>query len=156
MTDKTDIFAAEPELMRQWMQISTTVGHSIDPVTATLIMIRASQINGCANCINIHTTEARAQGETEQRIYLLSAWRDAPCYSDCERAALGWTEALTHPSEGHAMESAKATLAEQFDPKEQVRLTLLINVISGWNRLATGFGLWIEPTRGKAMPSQAA
>ncbi|WP_109809401.1 carboxymuconolactone decarboxylase family protein [Sphingosinithalassobacter portus] len=156
MTDKTDIFAAEPELMRQWKQLSTNVGHSIDPVTAALVMIRTSQINGCANCINMHTAEARAQDETEQRIYLLSAWRDAPCYSDRERAALGWTEALTRLSEGHAMDSAKTALAEHFDPEEQVRLTLMINIIAGWNRLATGFGLWIEPVRGKVTPSQAA
>ena len=63
--------------------------------------LRASQINGCANCINLHATEARENGETEQRIYLLPAWREAPCYTDRERAALGWTEALTRLSEGH-------------------------------------------------------
>ena len=103
--------------------------------------IRASQINGCANCINMHTAEAREKGETEQRIYLLSAWREAPCYTDRERAALGWTEALTRLSEGHTHESAYEALKAQFTEEEQVKLTLMINVINGWNRLAVGFGV---------------
>src|SRR4029079_8170790 len=97
-----ELFAAAPELMKRWPAISVAAVSSLEPALIGLVEIRSSQINGCANCINMHTAEARAKGETEQRIYLLSAWREAPCYSDRERAALGWTEALTRLSEGHA------------------------------------------------------
>ena len=118
--------------------------------------IRASQINGCANCINMHTAEARAKGETEQRIYLLSAWREAPCYTDRERAALGWTEALTRLSEGPRPTSAYEALQAQFSEEEQVKLTLMINVINGWNRIAVGFGLFADPADAKSMAKAAA
>ncbi|ESX07449.1 alkylhydroperoxidase [Mesorhizobium sp. LSJC265A00] len=106
--------------------------------------LRASQINGCANCINLHATEARENGETEQRIYLLPAWREAPCYSDRERAALGWTDALTRLSEGQDRESAYDDLKAHFTEEEQVKLTVLINIINGWNRIAVGFGLYTD------------
>src|SRR6187397_2629515 len=114
-----------------------TMTAKLDPFAATpsLVKIRASQINGCANCINMHAREARAKGETEQRIYLLSAWREAPCYSDRERAALAWTEALTRLSEGQELESARDGLEAQFNKEEQVKLTLMINIINGWNRI---------------------
>ena len=91
MTAKLDPFAAAPSLMKSWAGISIAVASSLEPSLIELVKIRASQINGCANCINMHTVEARAKGETEQRIYLLLAWQEAPCYSDRERAALGWT-----------------------------------------------------------------
>ena len=146
MTAKLDLFAASPVLMKKWMAISIDAAASLEPTLTELVKIRSSQINACANCINMHTQEARAKGETEQRIYLLSAWREAHCYSDRERAALGWTEALTRLSEGHTHEEAYAALSAQFTEEEQVKLTLMINVINGWNRLAIGFGLWIEPT----------
>src|SRR6478609_1475079 len=98
MTAKLDPFAASPALMKQWMATSMTVEKGLEPGLIELVKIRASQINQCANCINMHTVDARAHGETEQRIYLLSAWREAPCYTDRERAALGWTDALTRLS----------------------------------------------------------
>lgn len=145
MTAKIDPFAAAPALMKNWLDTSTRVAGSLEPALIELVKIRASQINGCANCINMHTAEARAQGETEQRIYLLSAWQEAPCYSDRERAALAWTEALTRLSEGHRHHDAYEGLQAQFTEEEQVKLTLMINVINGWNRLAVGFGLWHEP-----------
>ena len=95
--------------------------------------------------------EARAKGETEQRIYLLSAWREAPVYTARERAALAWTDALTQLSQGHTHEAAHAALSAEFSEEEQVRLTLVINVINGWNRLAVGFGTWLEqPARNAA------
>ena len=106
--------------------------------------IRSSILNGCANCINMHTAEARAKGETEQRIYLLSAWREAPVFSDRERAALAWTDALTTLSGGHTQKDARDALEVHFTPEEQVNLTVMINVINGWNRIAVGFGLWYE------------
>lgn len=155
MTAKIDLFAAAPQLMKSWTSVSMAVAASLDPVLIELVKIRASQINACANCINMHTQEARAKGETEQRIYLLSAWREAPCYSERERAALGWTEALTRLSEGHTHENARQALAEQFTEEEQVKLTLMINVINGWNRLAVGFGLWIEPAAAKSAQAAA-
>src|ERR1700761_3744401 len=142
MTTKLDPFAAAPELMKNWIRTSMAIASSLDPTLVALVEIRASQINGCANCLNMHTAEARAKGESEQRIYLLSAWREAPCYSGRERAALGWTDALTRLSEGHGHETAHEALAAQFTEEEQVKLTLMINVINGWNRLAVGFGLW--------------
>ena len=150
MTAKLDPFAAAPVLMKQWMGISLAAAASLEPSLIELVKIRASQINGCANCINMHTAEARAKGETEQRIYLLSAWREAPCYTVRERAALGWTEALTRLSEGHTHAAAYAALAPEFSEEEQVKLTLMINVINGWNRLAVGFGLWADVAPAKA------
>ncbi|WP_114953188.1 carboxymuconolactone decarboxylase family protein [Sphingosinicella terrae] len=150
MTAKIDLFAAAPSLMKTWMGTSAAVAASLEPSLIELVKIRASQINGCANCINMHTAEARAKGETEQRLYLLSAWREAPCYTDRERAALAWTDALTRLSEGHGHEAARDALSAHFSEEEQVKLTLMINVINGWNRLAVGFGLWHDPAEARA------
>ena len=151
MTAKLDLFAAAPTLMKSWMGTSLAVSGSLEPSLVALVEVRASQINGCANCLNMHTAHAREEGETEQRLYLLSAWKEAPCYTDRERAALGWTDALTRLSEGHALEAARAALTGHFTEEEQVKLTLMINVINGWNRLAVGFGLWVDPAAAKAM-----
>lgn len=150
MTAKLNPFAAAPDLMKLWMQVSTAVEASLEPSLIELVKIRASQINGCANCINMHTADARAKGETEQRIYLLSAWAEAPCYTDRERAALGWTEALTKLSQGHTQAEAYDALQARFTAEEQMKLTLMINVINGWNRIAVGFDLWYEPAKAAA------
>ena len=136
--------------MKSWMATSVAIAKSLEPSLIELVKIRSSQINGCANCINMHTVEAREKGETEQRIYLLSAWREAPCYTDRERAALAWTESLTRLSEAHTHEAAYETLKAHFTEEEQVNLTLMINVINGWNRIAIGFGLWIDPAAAKS------
>ncbi len=156
MTARLDPFAAAPELMKSWVRTSIAIASSLDPTLIGLVEIRASQINGCANCINMHTAEARAKGETEQRIYLLSAWREAPCYTDRERAALDWTEALTRLSEAHGQESAYQGLKAHFSEEEQVKLTLMINVINGWNRIAVGFGLFADPAAAKSVGAAAA
>src|SRR5262249_13689976 len=111
--------------------------------------------NGCANCINLHTCQARKEGETEQRIYLLSAWREAPCYTDRERAALAWTDALTRMSEGHTHASAYEALAAEFTEEERVNLTLMISVINGWNRIAVGFGGFVDPAKILSRPAAA-
>lgn len=145
MTVTIDPFSAAPALMQAWAAVSTEVAASLEPGLIELVKIRASLINGCANCINMHTAEARAQGESEQRIYLLAAWREAPCYTARERAALAWTDALTALSGGHPSQEARAALTAAFSAEEQVKLTLMINIINGWNRIAVGFGLWIEP-----------
>jgi AhpD family alkylhydroperoxidase len=157
MTARLDPFAAAPEPMKNWVRTSMAIASSLDPKLVGLVEIRASQINGCANCLNMHTADARAKGETEQRIYLLSAWREAPCYTDRERAALDWTEALTRLSEGHGQwrESAYDGLKAEFTEEEQVKLTLMINVINGWNRIAVGFGLFADPATIKSASAAA-
>jgi AhpD family alkylhydroperoxidase len=156
-----DLLAAAPELMKKWTAASLAVASSLEPTLIRLVEIRASQINGCANCINMHAQDARVKGETEQRIYLLSAWREAPCYSDRERAALGWTEALTrlsegHMFEGHVRERAYEALKAEFTEEEQVKLTLMINVINGWNRISVGFGMFVDPAVAKSAAQAAA
>ena len=151
MTAKLDPFAAAPAFMKDWLVFSQAVHKALEPSLVHLVNIRASQINGCANCINMHTGEARAAGETEQRIYVLSAWQEAPCYTARERAALGWTEALARQSQGHSHEAAFGALKAQFTAEEQVVLTLVINVICGWNRLMVGFGVWTDRSVARAV-----
>ncbi|ABF53770.1 carboxymuconolactone decarboxylase family protein [Sphingopyxis alaskensis] len=150
MTHVTDPFAAAPQLMKQWIGVSLAVQDSLEPSLIELVKIRASILNGCANCINMHTAEARAKGETEQRIYLLAAWHEAPVYTPRERAALAWTDALTALSQGHTQKAAKEALEAHFTPEEQVKLTLMINIINGWNRIAVGFDLWLETPAARA------
>lgn len=104
-----------------------------------LIKLRASQINGCAYCIDMHTKDARAAGETEQRLYLLDAWREAPFYTDRERAALAWTEAVTLISQTHVPDDVYEEARRHFSEEELVNLTLAVVAINGWNRLAISF-----------------
>lgn len=104
-----------------------------------LVKTRASQINGCAYCIDMHTKDARQAGETEQRLYALSAWREAPFYSERERAALAWTEAVTRVHDGPIEDSLYAEVGQHFGEKELVDLTLAVIAINGWNRLAIPF-----------------
>ena len=101
--------------------------------------MRASQINGCAYCLDMHSKDARAEGETEQRLYGLDAWREAPYYSDRERAALEWTEALTQITDGHVSDDVYERAKRQFREKELVELALIAVAINGWNRLAIAF-----------------
>ena len=104
-----------------------------------LVKIRASQINGCAYCLDMHTKDARALGETEQRIYTLSAWREAPFYTDRERAALDWTEAVTRVGETHVPDEVFERTRRHFPEDELVALTFAVVVINSWNRLAVSF-----------------
>ncbi len=156
MTAKLDPFAVAPSLMKSWMGTSLAVASSLEPSLVHLVEIRASQINGCASCINMHAANAREGGETEQRIYLLPAWREAPCYTERERAALGWTEVLTRLSERPERNDAHETLKTLFTEEEQVKLTLMINVINGWNRIMVGFGLFADPEAVKAAQAKVA
>jgi AhpD family alkylhydroperoxidase len=103
-----------------------------------LVKMRASQINGCAYCLDVHSKDARKAGETEQRLYLLNAWRESPAFSPAERAALAWTEALTKVGESRAADADFAALRPHFSDKEIVDLTYLIGMINFWNRLAIG------------------
>jgi len=140
VTPRLNPFAAAPAAMKVWLDFGNTVqAAGLEQSLMELVKIRASQINGCAACLHMHTTEARKQGETEERIYLLDAWRESSLYSERERAALGWTEALTLVSESRAPDDVYAALQEQFTDEEQVTLSLLIVAINGWNRIQVGF-----------------
>ncbi len=156
MTTKLNPYAAAPQLMKDWTSLSTEIAASLEPSLVELVKIRSSILNGCANCINMHTAEARLAGESEQRLYLLAAWREAPCFTDRERAALAWTDALTSLAQGHKHEAALEALKAHFSEEEQVKLTLMINIINGWNRIAVGFGLWYETEATKALKARAA
>jgi AhpD family alkylhydroperoxidase len=112
---------------------------SLEPGMRELVKLRASQINGCAYCVDMHTKDAQAMGETEQRLHLVAVWREAPVYTSRERAALAWTEALTLLPQTGAPDDVYAQVAREFDPAEQVALTLAIVAINGWNQLAVGF-----------------
>jgi AhpD family alkylhydroperoxidase len=111
----------------------------LDPKLLGLVRMRASQINGCAYCIDMHSKDARAQGESEQRLYELDAWRETPFYSERERAALEWTETVTLIHQSHAPDEVFEHVRQNFDDEELVALTLAIVEINGWNRLAIGF-----------------
>ena len=111
----------------------------LEPALLELVKMRASQINGCAFCLDMHSKDARAAGETEQRLYALNAWRETPFFSDRERAALAWAEAVTRVSETHVPDETYETVRDHFTEKELVDLTISIVAINGWNRLAIAF-----------------
>ena len=143
MTPRADIYTVSPRVFKSWFAFSTLVGEcGLEKALLELVKIRASQINGCANCLNMHTAEARKLGETEQRLHVLSAWHEAPCYTDRERAALAWTEHLTEVANKRAPDAVYEALDMHFSKEEQLNLTMMINVINGWNRLAVGFNLY--------------
>jgi len=108
----------------------------LDQRLIELVKMRASQINGCAYCLDMHSKELRRLGESEQRIYLLNAWQESPLYTPRERAALAWTEAVTLIAQTHAPDAAYTEVRRQFDDKELIDLTILIGMINLWNRLA--------------------
>jgi AhpD family alkylhydroperoxidase len=114
-------------------------GSGLDPGLLDLIKTRASQLNGCAYCIDMHTKDARAASETEQRLYALSAWQETPFYTDRERAALTWTEAVTLISQGSVPDALYEEVRRHFSEKELVDLTLALVAINGWNRLGISF-----------------
>jgi len=111
----------------------------LEPSLLELVKMRASQINGCAYCIDMHSKDARAEGESEQRLYALNAWRETPFFTDRERAALAWTEAVTLVSEGHVPDTVYEEAKAHFSEEELVNLTMAIVTINGWNRLAIAF-----------------
>ena len=111
----------------------------LEPALLQLVKMRSSQINGCSFCIDMHSKDARAEGETEQRLYALSAWEETPFFTDRERAALTLTEAITLVSEDHVPDAVYERAKQSFSPEELVNLTLAIITINGWNRLAITF-----------------
>jgi AhpD family alkylhydroperoxidase len=124
---------------RAMLELSSQVEGKVERRLFELVKIRASQINGCAYCLDMHTKEARLAGETEQRIYALNAWRETPFFSDRERAALEWTEAVTRVADTHVPDEIYERVKTQFDEAEVVALTFAIVVINSWNRLAVSF-----------------
>ncbi|MBS1490389.1 MAG: carboxymuconolactone decarboxylase family protein [Bacteroidetes bacterium] len=129
-----------PDAIHGMLEIEKYVHHSgLSPTIFELVKFRASQMNGCAYCMDMHAKDARAAGETEQRLYLVSAWREVSLYSEKERAALAWTEALTLISENDVPDSLYQEVKKQFDEKELIALTMAIVAINGWNRLSVAF-----------------
>lgn len=126
-----------PDLLKGMLVIENQIHKSnLDKSIYELVKLKASQINGCAYCIDMHTKDARANGETEQRLYALSAWRETPFYTDKERAALEWTEALTLIAENDVPDVLYDRVKKHFDEETMMALTMAIVAINGWNRLA--------------------
>ncbi|GMU73790.1 MAG: carboxymuconolactone decarboxylase family protein [Burkholderiales bacterium] len=140
MQPRLDYKAASPEAFRAMLHTEQQVHKSgLEEPLLELVKSRASQLNGCAWCLDMHTKDARARGETEQRLYLLPVWREARCYSERERAALAWTEAVTLLTGGDVPDDVYATARAHFDEKALVDLTLAIVAINGWNRMNVAF-----------------
>jgi|SRR5258708_6016105 AhpD family alkylhydroperoxidase len=140
MKPRLNPYQAAPEAMKSITALETAVQSSgLEPLLIELVKTRASQINGCAFCLHMHTRDARAKGESEERLYLLDAWRESPLYSERERAALAWTEALTLISQTHAPDAVYEEVRRHFAEDELVKLTHLIVTINAWNRIAIGF-----------------
>jgi len=140
MKPRLNPYQAAPEAMKAIGALEAYVrGCGLEHALIDLVKTRASQINGCAFCIHMHTREARARGETEERLYLLDAWRESPLYSERERAALAWTEAVTLVAQTHVPDAVHDEARAQFSEEELVKLTLLVATINAWNRIAISF-----------------
>jgi AhpD family alkylhydroperoxidase len=136
MKPRIDVMHVNPGVMHAMLGLERQVRQAgLESKLLDLVRMRASQINGCAYCLDMHSKDARADGETEQRLYGLDAWREAPYYSDRERAALEWTESLTLVSETHVPDDVFERVREQFSEDELVHLSLAVVAINGWNRL---------------------
>lgn len=137
---RLDHFTVAPDLFKPMLdQEKLFEASGLEHSLMELVKLRASQINGCAFCMNMHWQDARTNGESEERLYLLNAWREASVYSRRERAALAWTEALTRIETTQAPDEDYQAIQAKFSPREQVVLSLLINAINSWNRIAIGF-----------------
>jgi len=140
MAERLNYAKAFPEGVHAVLGVEKAVRESgLEPSLLELVKTRASQLNGCAYCIDMHTKDARAAGETEQRLYALSAWRETPFFTPRERAALAWTEAITNIQQGHAADAVYEEVRREFDEAALVRLTLAIAQINTWNRIAIAF-----------------
>jgi AhpD family alkylhydroperoxidase len=136
MKARIDLIHVSPGILHAMLGLERQVHQSgLDRTLLDLVRMRASQINGCAYCLDMHSKDARANGETEQRLYGLDAWRETPYYSARERAALEWTEALTLVAETHVPDEVYERVREQFSEEELMHLSLAIVAINGWNRL---------------------
>jgi AhpD family alkylhydroperoxidase len=140
MQARLNPYKASPEMMKAVADLEAKVaGSGLEHSLIELVKTRASQINGCAFCIHMHTRDARANGESEERLYLLNAWEESPLYTDRERAALAWTEAVTLISQTHAPDEVYERVRKEFNEEELVKLTTLIATINAWNRIAISF-----------------
>ena len=149
MTMRLNYGVVAPEAIKAMMGLEQAVKDmGLEPTLVHLIKLRASQINGCAYCIDLHNREARADGESQQRLDLISVWRETNFFNEREKAALAWTEALTLISETHAPDKDYETLAAVFDERERVAVTLAISAINGWNRIAIGFRTPVAKAKG--------
>jgi AhpD family alkylhydroperoxidase len=136
----TDAFKLAEPGYKAMYALESAIKHSpLEPKLLHLIKLRVSQINGCAYCIHLHTTEALSDGEAPMRLYMLTAWRESSLYSERERAALAWTEALTKLSETGAPDADWTLVEASFEPAERAWLSLAIGAINVWNRLQVGF-----------------
>ena len=150
MQARLNPYTAAPEAIQAMRALEDYVKDcGLETSLIELVKTRASQINGCAFCVHMHTRDARAAGESEERLYLLSAWRESPLYSARERAALAWTESLTLVAQTHAPDADYEAARGGGGEEELVKLTLLIGAINVWNRIAIGFRS-IHPTARKA------
>lgn len=153
MQTRLDYSKAAPGSVQAMYKIQKYVDASgLEHSLLELIKTRVSQINGCAFCIDMHTKDARAAGETEQRLYGLNAWREAPYYSERERAALAWAEVVTLIFQTHVADEEYEAARAQFSEEELVKLTMAVIAINGWNRLAIAF----RPEVGQYQPAPKA
>ncbi len=157
MENRINAFTASPKAYQAMLALGNfadTCG--LERPLLELVKMRASQINGCAYCLDMHSKDARALGETEQRLYALNAWRETPFFSERERAALDWTEVLTLISDTHAPDEVYLRVAKEFTPEELANLSLAIVAINGWNRLAIAFRAVPGAYKSKLQPMQAS
>jgi AhpD family alkylhydroperoxidase len=140
MKARLNPFGVAPEAMKTIAALEAYVQSSgLEASLIELVKTRASQINGCAYCIHMHTRDARARGESEERLYLLDAWRESPLYTERERAALAWTEAVTLVSQTHVPDAVYEEVRRHFAEDELVKLTHLVATINVWNRISISF-----------------
>jgi AhpD family alkylhydroperoxidase len=142
MGDRVDYKAASPHAFKAMAGLQAAVNHGgLEPALLELIKVRASQINGCAFCIDMHWREGREKGLTDERLYMLNAWREAPVYNARERAALAWTDAVTLVTEGHVPDAVYQQALAEFGAEGLANLTLAVVAINGWNRFGVAFRL---------------
>jgi AhpD family alkylhydroperoxidase len=155
MPQRINYANAAPEGLKALQQLESYLrSTSLEPKLLELVKMRASQLNDCAYCLDMHSQDARAAGETEQRLYVLSAWHETPFFSDRERAALAWTEAITLVADNDVSDELYKLACEHFDEKELTDLTLAIIAINSWNRLSIAFRTPVgSERRGKAQRS---
>ncbi len=140
MTQRIDYMQQSPELFKAYLAFSTAIrGSVIDATTRNLVQIRASQINGCAFCLDMHVKEAKIHGERELRLHHVAIWRESQLFTDKERAALEWTEALTQLPQHSVSEAIYDAVRQQFSEKELSDLSFAVVAINGWNRISIGF-----------------
>jgi AhpD family alkylhydroperoxidase len=147
MEPRMNYFAKAPELMKSVLALNEAVEASgLEMSLLHLIKLRASQINGCSYCVDMHAHEALADGDSQQRVLLVSAWRESPLFTDRERAALAWTEALTLVAKGGVPDALYAATRAHFSESDLVKLTVAVSIINTWNRLSVAFHA-IHPVR---------